>query len=204
MSKLEFPSSYIKFNCTGCPLEENKIVWGQGNYKNKIMFIGEAPGVNEEKFGKPFVGRSGNLLNIMLEKAGLNRELFYVTNIVKCRPPNNRQPNDEEKLCCRSFLRLEITKIAPKLIVTLGSTATNAILFNRRSMKLIVGKLVKTKIDLYSYLVFPMYHPSYVLRSGITRDDYLIFFLKLKRVICKIYLTQYKRLRWLVNEICKK
>jgi len=200
MSKLEFPM----FECFGCTLKGKKKVWGQGNYKNKVIFIGEAPGANEEKFGKPFIGRSGNLLNIMLGKAKIDRELFYITNVVKCRPDNNMKPSTNEISWCGRLLKLEIAKIKPNLIVTLGSTATNVILPNSKSMKLIVGKINKIKIDSYSYLIFPMYHPSYVLRGGISSEEYLNSFLSLRKVICKIYLIQYKRLRWLVNEICRK
>ena len=200
MSKLEFST----FKCFGCTLKGKKKVWGQGNYKNKVIFIGEAPGANEEKFGKPFIGRSGNLLNIMLGEAGIDRELFYVTNVVKCRPYNNRKPRVNEISWCERLLKLEIAKIKPYLIVTLGSTATNVILPNSKSMKLIVGKINKIKIDSYLYLVFPIYHPSYVLRGGISSEEYLNLFLNLKKVICKIYLIQYKRLRWLIDEICGK
>ena len=179
-------NQYAKKICPKCNLPGNRIVWGYGNYKNRVIFIGEAPGAEEDKLGKPFVGRSGRLLTEMLNDSGIGRELVYITNVVKCRPENNRTPTKEEIDICSFFLRYEIQNIKPEMIITLGSTATSYFLKNFRISD-IVGKITKIKIGLVNYRLYPLYHPSYVLRNGIPKEDYLNLFIRLRRILHKIF-----------------
>lgn len=172
--------------CKGCSLSCEKIVWGYGNYKNRIIFIGEAPGLEEKKLGKPFVGRSGKLLTKMLVDSGIGREVVYITNIVKCRPENNRRPTDEEINKCSSFLKYELLNIRPELIITLGSTATSYFL-KKSNISKVMGLITKVRIGLSQYLIYPIYHPSYVLRGGITKEEYLNLFVKLRMLLYNHY-----------------
>lgn len=184
--------------CNKCGLPGNRIVWGYGNYKNRVVFIGEAPGAEEQKLGKPFVGRSGRLLTEMLNQSGIGRELVYITNVVKCRPENNRTPTKEEIDICSFFLRYEIQNIKPEMVVTLGSTATSYFLKNFRISN-IAGKITKTKIGSVKYRLYPLYHPSYVLRNGIPKDEYLNLFIRLRRILHKIFSDLDLRFRILVE-----
>ncbi len=152
--------------CEKCPLAKTRTqpVPGDGNPNADIMFIGEAPGRNEDLQGKPFVGRAGQLLNDMLEKVGLKREDIYITNIVKCRPPKNRDPEKEEIAACSPYLDLQIAQIKPKVLVGLGRYAS-AYLFEKYGLEfpgISVAHGRPYKVDnLYAHLViFPMYHPA--------------------------------------------
>jgi len=117
-------------SCKKCILCETRknVVWGEGNKRAKIVFVGEAPGGDEDRQGRPFVGRAGKVLDDLLEKAGIDRRDVYITNVVKCRPPGNRKPTEEEMEKCMPYLRAELDEINPGLIVLLGSTATAALL----------------------------------------------------------------------------
>lgn len=183
MKKLAF-DQYTEKICSNCRLSCDKIVWGYGNYENRIVFVGEAPGAEEQKIGKPFVGRSGKLLTEMLTKSKIGRDLVYITNIVKCRPENNRIPTEEEKLICSFFLKRELYIIKPEIIITLGSTATK---FFIKGSKIgnVVGH-IKWDLDKNSY-IYPLYHPSYVLRNGISKDEYLKLFIKLHKIFVEIF-----------------
>ena len=116
--------------CTACPLAEtrHKVVFGDGDPDSKLMFIGEGPGADEDEQGLPFVGRAGQLLTQILNAAGISRKEVYITNIVKCRPPGNRDPKPDEVLACSPFLREQIRSIWPEVIVTLGNPATHFVL----------------------------------------------------------------------------
>jgi DNA polymerase len=116
--------------CTKCDLCKSRTnaVPGNGSKDAKIMFIGEAPGRNEDLQGEPFVGAAGKKLRAMLEKNGIGQDITYITNVVKCRPPNNRVPTDTERNACREHLEKEIDTIKPKIICVLGNTASNSIL----------------------------------------------------------------------------
>ncbi len=175
-------SKYVERVCPKCTLPCETIVRGYGNYKYRVVFIGEAPGAEEHKLGKPFVGRSGKLLTEMLNKSNIKRELVYITNIVKCRPEGNRTPTKEEKRICAFYLNREFNIVKPEIIITLGSTATSFFIGGRISD--LVNKITKTKDNVY---IYPMYHPSYVLRNGITKETYLNSFIRLKQVLCKIF-----------------
>lgn len=151
--------------CTLCPLGNlgrTKVVFGDGNPDAKLMLIGEGPGRDEDLEGLPFVGRSGKLLTTLLESLGIARESLYITNIVKCRPPNNRAPLPQElSACTKLLLEKQIKIIEPKIICTLGSSATNALLQKKIS-------ITKVRGSLFSYqgaLLLPAFHPAYILRN---------------------------------------
>ncbi len=177
---------------------DNKVISGSGNVNYNLMIIGEAPGGTEVKLGKPFVGRSGMLLTESMKKAGINREYFYVTNIVKCRPPNNRTPSWDEINSCRKHLLYEMSQMKPLIIVTLGSTATSYFIKNR-GMKSSIGKLFVKRKDMIEYYVYPVYHPSYILRGGLDNKEYINLFMKLKSIVIKLLSKKRDRLNVILN-----
>lgn len=152
-------------SCTACGLEKTRthVVFGVGNRQADILFVGEAPGAQEDKQGEPFVGRAGQLLNNMLAAIQLKREDVYIANILKCRPPNNRDPKPEEVALCTPFLLRQITLIRPKLIVALGRISAHFLLNTDTALGKMRGREYK-----YSDLSIPLivtYHPAYLLRS---------------------------------------
>lgn len=151
-------------DCKDCGLckTRNKIVFGIGNMNANLMLIGEAPGFSEDQSGRPFVGRSGKKLNDWLERIGLTRDDVYITNVVKCRPPENRDPLPKEIKACRRYLTQQIKAIRPKMICTVGRIATQVLLGSKAAMKNFRGKTWKYKDVLP---LFPIYHPSYILRD---------------------------------------
>jgi len=151
--------------CHACGLCErrNKTVFGVGDRNAEIMFIGEGPGADEDRQGEPFVGRAGQLLNRMLAAAGLRRKQVYIANIVKCRPPNNRDPSVDEAAACRAYLERQIVLVQPRLIVCLGRVPAMNLLSTTES----VGRL-RGRLHSYGPARIPLlvtYHPSYYLRS---------------------------------------
>jgi len=157
--------------------KRSHIVFGEGNPDADLMFIGEAPGEEEDKQGRPFVGRSGQLLNKALNHVKIDRSDVYITNVVKCRPPNNRAPLPEEiKICKTIFLDKQIKIIQPKIIVTLGSIATNAILEESTQITKIHG----TEITKDNLIIIPIFHPAYVLRNQTLLKKWVNDFEKIK------------------------
>lgn len=150
-------------NCTRCPLHEGrtKIVHTTGNFQADLLFVGEAPGANEDAEGVPFVGRAGQLLNKIIEAIGLKREDVLVGNINRCRPPGNRTPTLPEAHTCRPFLIREIAVVRPKVIVVLGNTACQNLL----DTKVGITKLRGNFQDYYGVKVMPTFHPAYLLRD---------------------------------------
>jgi len=142
--------------CTKCELCKTRTnaVPGKGNFQSDVIFVGEAPGRNEDKNGEPFIGVAGKKLSIALEEAGISRDEVYITNIVKCRPPNNRVPNTDERDTCKEYLKQEISIIKPKLICILGNTAFNSILGGSEITKF-RGKVVRKDNQLYFLTVHP-------------------------------------------------
>jgi len=162
-------------SCVNCDLSKSRTnaVPGIGNVKSDVIFVGEAPGRNEDLQGKPFVGTAGQILSEALEFAGFTRDQVYITNVVKCRPPNNRQPNTEERDACRKFLSEELKIIKPKIICILGNTAYSSLL-DGNSITKNRGKLVKNNDQLYFVTVHPaaiIYNPS--LRQ-VLKDDFVL------------------------------
>ncbi len=149
--------------CTKCPLHStrNNVVFGVGNTKAELMFVGEGPGADEDEQGIPFVGRAGQLLTKMIEAMGLSREKVYIANIVKCRPPENRNPFENESMTCIPYLYRQIEYIKPKYIICLGSVATQNLLRTNVGITKLRGEFV----DLNGIKVMPTYHPAYLLRN---------------------------------------
>lgn len=142
--------------CTKCDLSKTRTnsVPGKGNFHSEVIFVGEAPGRNEDKNGEPFIGVAGKKLSAALEDAGITREEVYITNIVKCRPPNNRVPTTTERNTCQDYLKQEISIIKPKIICILGNTAFNSLLGGSEITKF-RGKLVRKEEQLYFLTVHP-------------------------------------------------
>jgi DNA polymerase len=161
-------------NCQKCPMlveNRNKTVFGSGNPDAKIVFMGEAPGQNEDKQGLPFVGRAGELLTNMIVACGLSREEVYILNALKCRPPNNRPPTPEESSNCRPFLELQLRVIKPKFIVCLGNSAAQSLLQMPVSISSIRGTWFDYKNDVVDAKVICTYHPAYLLRQPSAKSD---------------------------------
>jgi len=149
--------------CTACGLRAGctQTVFGVGNRKADWLVIGEAPGADEDKQGEPFVGRAGQLLNSMLAAIGLKREQVYIANILKCRPPGNRDPKPEEAALCRAFLERQIALIQPKLILAVGRIAAQNLLATDTPIARLRGQVH----ELHGIPVVVTYHPAYLLRS---------------------------------------
>jgi len=143
-------------NCTKCDLCKTRTnaVPGKGNFQSDVIFVGEAPGRNEDKHGEPFIGVAGKKLSIALDEAGISRDDVYITNIVKCRPPNNRVPKTNERDTCQEYLKQEISIIKPKIICILGNTAFNSILGGSEITKF-RGKIVRKDNQLYFLTIHP-------------------------------------------------
>lgn len=150
-------------NCNKCKLCENRIniVFGEGNKNAKVMMIGEGPGADEDKVGIPFVGKAGKLMDKALEGLGIKREELYIANIVKCRPPSNRVPEQEEAQACLNYLRNQVILVKPKIIVLLGSTALKNILGKEYGITSARGKWIEKKGIYY----MPTWHPAALLRD---------------------------------------
>ena len=142
--------------CTKCELSETRTnsVPGKGNFKSDVIFVGEAPGKNEDEKGEPFIGIAGKKLSDALENAGISRDDIYITNIVKCRPPSNRVPKTNERETCQEYLKQEISIIKPKLICILGNTVFNSILGGSEIMKY-RGKIAQKNEQLYFITIHP-------------------------------------------------
>jgi uracil-DNA glycosylase family 4 len=149
--------------CTKCPLHKTRTqtVFGVGHRHAKWMFIGEAPGADEDRQGEPFVGKAGQLLNAILFAMGLKREEVYIANVLKCRPPGNRDPQPEEVAQCEPYLIRQIELIRPQLIVALGRHAAHSLLKTEVSL----AKLRGQKLSYHGTPLFVTYHPAYLLRN---------------------------------------
>lgn len=172
--------------CKRCELAKTRqnAVLGKGNADALIMLIGEAPGENEDKLAEPFIGRSGNLLTNILERAELKREDIYITNIVRCRPPDNRDPSDKEIAACKEYILRQIDIIKPEIIVTIGRIALRTLLNNDSFKKIkisdIRGNTYNFKHNGKEYKLMPTLHPAYILRNRSLIESYIGDFLKAK------------------------
>lgn len=157
------------FDCTRCRLCEarNNVVPGEGNSDATLMFIGEGPGRDEDLQGRPFVGRSGELLTRMIRAIGLEREEVYICNVVKCRPPQNRTPEPDEAQACLNYLRAQVALVRPKVIVLLGKTACRYTLQQEVSVMRAHGQWFERK----GVWFMPTYHPSALLRDPSKKRD---------------------------------
>jgi len=171
--------------CTLCRLAKTrtKAVPGSGDYNTEIMFIGEAPGENEDKEGIPFCGAAGKFLDEMLGTIQLDRSKIFITNCVKCRPPANRDPEDDEKTACRPYLERQISLIKPKLIVCLGRHAAASLLPGQPSISKIHGHALKRANGI---VYLPLYHPAAALHNGGLRTTLIEDFGKIVGILKKI------------------
>jgi uracil-DNA glycosylase len=150
-------------DCQRCTLstERTHIVFGDGNPKADLLFVGEAPGQDEDIQGKPFVGKSGQLLSKMISAMGLSRDQVYIANIIKCRPPKNRNPKPDEIAACSPFLDQQIAAISPKVICALGSFAAQTLLKTDTKISALRGRFH----DLNGLKILPTFHPAYLLHN---------------------------------------
>jgi uracil-DNA glycosylase len=151
--------------CTRCPLAETRtqVVFGVGDPHADLLFVGEGPGEQEDLTGEPFVGRAGRLLTSLVEGIGLTRSQVYIANVVKCRPPGNRDPQPLEIESCRPYLEAQVSFIAPRVVVTLGNFATKLLLDTKEGITKLRGREFPFGD---AAVLIPVFHPSAVLRNG--------------------------------------
>jgi DNA polymerase len=150
-------------SCTRCPLAATRTtaVYGEGNPLASLLLVGEGPGADEDRLGRPFVGQAGRLLDELLAEAGLDRRAVYITNVVKCRPPHNRDPLPEEAAACRPFLDTQIARLRPRVLLCLGNVAARLLLGTTERITAIRGQVRRVG----GQLVVPTVHPAYILRN---------------------------------------
>ncbi|MEX0829665.1 MAG: uracil-DNA glycosylase [Nitrospirales bacterium] len=171
-------------NCQRCELSASRthVVFGIGNPQASVMFVGEAPGFYEDREGLPFVGAAGKLLTELLQSIGLERSDIYIANVIKCRPPNNRDPLPDEIDTCKPFLLQQIALIQPKLVCTLGNFATQTLLERKVGITKVRGQV----IQLEQFVVFPLLHPAAALHQGNLQIPLKEDFKKFKTVLEKM------------------
>ena len=171
--------------CPDLAKQANQLVFGTGSVDANVVFIGEAPGKNEDLKGEPFVGASGKFLDEMLDSIGLARSNIYITNIVKYRPPKNRDPSREEKEAFMPFLYAQLAAIAPKVVVTLGRHSTNCFLPGLQ-ISAIHGQTQQISVEVeskqYNWTILPLYHPAAALYNGKLRQTLLKDFKTIKQI----------------------
>jgi len=170
--------------CKRCALANTRtnVVIGRGNKEAKLMMIGEGPGEQEDLQGKAFVGKAGKLLDLLLKGLGFGENEYYIANIVKCRPPGNRQPNDQEAEACLPFLRNQVAIIKPKIIVCLGGTAVKYIVDKNAKITKIRGSWIERK----GYYIMPTYHPAALLRDNSKKEPMWNDFKKIREKLVKM------------------
>ena len=173
--------------CVRCPLHRGrtKVVFGSGNANADLMFVGEAPGQQEDLQGLPFVGRAGKLLDQLLEEVGLQRSDVFITNVLLCRPPGNRDPQQDEIDTCKPYLHHKIELIEPKVICTLGNFATKLLTRSQRGITGVHGRPQVHELGGRTVRVFPIYHPAAALRSTRTLEELREDFSKLPALLAE-------------------
>lgn len=153
--------------CTRCPLHQGrtKVVFGAGNADADLMFVGEAPGREEDLQGLPFVGRAGKLLDQLLNEVGLDRGDVFITNVLKSRPPGNRDPDPAEIDACKPYLHMQVELIEPRVICTLGNFSTKLLTRSQRGITSVHGRPQVHELGARAVRVYPIYHPAAALRS---------------------------------------
>lgn len=171
--------------CTKCPLQKTRTntVFGEGDENADILFVGEAPGENEDKQGIPFCGAAGKFLDEMLGRIGLDRGDVYIANTLKCRPPGNRDPEDSEKQTCKPYLDKQFEIISPKLIVCLGRHSTATFLPGAGGITALHGRPIKRPNGM---VYLPLYHPAAALHNGSLRQTLIDDFMKIPAILAKI------------------
>lgn len=167
--------------CTRCRLSEkrNEVVFGEGGDRSRVMFVGEGPGAEEDRTGRPFVGQAGKLLDRIILAMGMDRNQVYIANVVKCRPPGNRDPKDDEIAACSAFLDRQIELIRPEVIIALGRFAANRLTGTEKTLGALRGKWSRYK----GVPLVATYHPAYLLRTPVDKrkvwDDLKLVLAKL-------------------------
>lgn len=159
--------------CTRCPLHETRTqaVFGNGNADADLMFVGEAPGMHEDQQGIPFVGRAGQLLDELLREVGLSRAETFVCNVLKSRPPGNRDPQPDEILACRPYLDRQVELIEPRVICTLGNFATKLLTRSQRGITSVRGRPQEHQIGGRPVRIYPIFHPAAALRTPKVKEQ---------------------------------
>ncbi|MGQ9461979.1 MAG: uracil-DNA glycosylase [Candidatus Fervidibacter sp.] len=172
--------------CTKCPLAKERVqaVPGEGNPSAKVMFIGEAPGEQEDAQGRPFVGPAGRFLNELLALAGLERDEVFITNTVKCRPLKNRTPSNDELLACRPFLEAQIALIRPKVVCLLGAVALKALL---PELRMTISQVHGQAFTKSGIIFVPLFHPAAALHQPKWKDVLKQDMLKLKGLLSQVF-----------------
>jgi uracil-DNA glycosylase len=169
-------------DCQRCKLAKmgrTQVVFGVGNPQASVMFVGEAPGFHEDQQGEPFVGAAGKLLNDLLQSVRLSRSDIYIANVIKCRPPNNRDPEPDEVETCKPFLMQQIAMIQPKLVCTLGNWATQTLLERKVGITKVRGQAFYLK----DFVLFPLLHPAAALHQGSMLEPLREDFAKLREFL---------------------
>ncbi len=166
------PLALLAHSAAGCALcrlseKRHKVVFGEGDARAAVMFIGEGPGAEEDRTGRPFVGQAGQLLERMLFAIGLSRDQVYITNIVKCRPPGNRDPKEDEVAPCAPYLDQQIELISPKVLVALGKPASHRLTGTTKPISALRGRWASYK----GIPLMPLFHPAYLLRTEIAKRE---------------------------------
>ncbi|MGI8728152.1 MAG: uracil-DNA glycosylase [Solirubrobacterales bacterium] len=174
--------------CTKCPLHESRtrVVFGAGNADAELMFVGEAPGAEEDRRGLPFVGRAGQLLNQLLEGIGLSRDEVFVSNVLKCRPPGNRDPQPVEIETCRPYLQRQVELIEPRVLATLGNFATKLLTGNQAGITKVRGVPQTHQLGGRTVSIFPLLHPAAALRTPRMREQLEADFDKLGELLAAV------------------
>jgi uracil-DNA glycosylase len=171
--------------CVRCPLHQGRtnVVFGSGNADADLMFVGEAPGMHEDLQGLPFVGRAGKLLDQLLEEVGLKRSDVFICNVLKCRPPGNRDPQPDEIETCKPYLHRQVELIEPKVVCTLGNFSTKLLTRSQRGITGVHGRPQVHELGGRTVRVFPIYHPAAALRSTRTLEELRADFSKLQGLL---------------------
>ncbi len=186
MRELVEISEEIK-KCRACNLSKfrKNPVPGSGGFRKKVLLIGEAPGFYEDLKGEPFVGAAGKFLDELLSIAGLGREDVFITNVVKCRPPNNRRPTSQEIEKCKRFLDKQIEILKPRVIITLGDVALNYMLKKLKLKRRSISQIHGTPFNLLTYVWIPTYHPAAALHNPKKKEEILEDWKKIKLILEK-------------------
>jgi DNA polymerase len=161
LAALQIEIGPLCMRCKLCNLGRSQVVFGVGHAKARLMFVGEAPGEDEDRQGEPFVGRAGQLLTKIIEAISLTREQVYIANVIKCRPPGNRNPEPDEVATCEPFLFRQIEAIQPRVIVALGKFAAQSLLRSTEP----ITKLRGRQFEFHGATLIPTFHPAYLLRN---------------------------------------
>lgn len=174
-------------DCRRCPLSatRTKLVFGTGNEKSRIVFVGDAPGGDEDRQGEPFVGEAGKILTRIIQAMGLSHQDVYICNLIKCRPPGNRNPHRDEVDACSGFLLAQLRIVVPEVVVALGTFATQTLLNSKEPISRMRGRFH----DYHGIPLMPTFHPSFLLRNRDDKERYWDVWSDMEQVLIKLGLT---------------